>query len=36
MVPKFDTLESRSEIPYKFSNVVLEKDADKLDQLCEK
>jgi len=31
-----DTLESMSEIPGKFQDVVLKKDGDQLDQSCEK
>ena len=31
-----DASGSRSEIPGKFSNVVLEKDGDQLDRSCEK
>jgi hypothetical protein len=33
---KLDTSESRSEIPGKFWNVVLEKDGDQLDWSCKK
>ena len=37
MVPKLDSYESRSEIPGRLWNVVLEKDGkDKLNRLCEK
>jgi hypothetical protein len=32
----FDTSESRSRIPGRFRNVVLEKDVDRLDRSCEK
>jgi hypothetical protein len=33
---KLDTSESRSEIPGRFLNVVLEKNGDQLDRSCEK
>ena len=36
MVPKFGNFENKSEIPGKFSNVLLEKDEDRLARSFEK